>query len=128
MMTFLTDTIGAYLVMSVFGTIGFLCFLNFIRVYRYGKLVYRIWPGEEGNDKAFAKSSLFPGIFLNIFYTIFLFAHPLPLGYLLAGLWVGFQIAFFYWYWHTKEDPLNRFHYEQKIWEDPRDKKKKEAK
>lgn len=121
-MTFLTDTIGAYLVMSVFGAVGFLLTFNIVRAHRYDKLVWLPWQSKNSQDGA--RDYAFIGIPFNIFYTIFLFAHPLPLGYLLAGLWVGFQIAFFYWYWHTKEDPLNRFHHEQKIWEDPRDKKK----
>jgi hypothetical protein len=125
-MTFLTDTIFAYLAMSVFGTVGFLLTFNIVRAHRYDKLVWLPW--QSLNSKNGAIDFAFIGIPFNVFYTIFLFAHPLPLGYLLAGLWIGFQIAFFYWYWHTKEDPLNRFHYEQKIWEDPRDKKKKEAK
>ena len=127
MMTFLNDIIFAYLGMSVFGMAGFLLTFNLFRAYRYDKLVFRIRDSPSDN-KSYAIINSFMGIPLNIFYTIFLFAHPLPLGYLLAGFWVGFQIVFFYWYWHTKEDPLNRFHYEQKIWEDPRDKKKKEAK
>ena len=126
-MTFLNDIIFAYLGMSVFGVVGFLLTFNIFRAHRYDKLVWLPW--QSLNSKTGARVYFaFIGIPFNIFYTIFLFAHPLPLGYLLASLWVGFQIAFFYWYWHTKEDPLNRFHYEQKIWEDPRDKKKKEAK
>lgn len=127
MISTLADIIIVYIGFSVFGLLGFLSLFNLVRAYRYDKVVYRFRESPR-NNISYAKTFVWGGIPFNILYAFFLFMHPKPWGYLLAGLWIGFQIAFFYWYWHTKEDPLNRFHHEQKIWEDPRDKKKKEPK
>ena len=123
----LTEIIFPYFLMSVFGLFGFLLIFNVVRAYKYEKVVFRFRETPE-DSKENAKAYVTFGVPFYLLFIFFLFMHPKPLGYLLAGLWIGFQIAFFYWYWHTKEDPLNCFHYEQKIWEDPRDKKKKETK
>ncbi len=62
-----------------------------------------------------SEEKLIFGIIFNFLYAFFWYMHPKPWGYLLASLWIGFQIAFFYWYWHTKEDPLGDFEFKSYV-------------
>jgi len=111
----------------IFGVVGFLNILNGLRYIRYNKIV--ILTGySPPTHKEYAIISIILGAIFNIMVFLLGISFFDIRGDLLFSLGIGFQIAFFYWYWYTKDDPLNRFHYEQKIWEDPRDKKKQEPK
>ena len=117
----LTEIIFPYFLMSVFGIVGFLLTFNIVRAHRYEKIFF-VFRNSPEDSKDNATTYAFFGIIFNGLYTFFWYAHPKPWGFLLAGLWIGFQIYFFYWYWRTKEDPLGDFRL------DPTIKPKKEAK
>ncbi len=104
----LTQILFTYLFMSVFGISGFLLTFNIVRAHRYDKIFFVLQNLPE-DSKSNAKEHAFIGLIFNGFYTFFWYMHPKPWGFLLAGLWIGFQIYFFHWYWHTKEDPLGDF-------------------
>jgi len=97
-----------WIAMSAFGIFGFLLTFNILRAHRYDKIffVFRELP-EDSKDNARTYALL--GIPFNFLFTLFLFGHPKPLGYILAGLWIGFQIAFFYWYYKTRKDPFGNY-------------------
>lgn len=128
----LKETIIAIIVFSISFTIPQLLILNGIRYFRYKKIV--IWEfaflDKESDYKNYAIGNILGGVAFNIFFYFILISavKKVPYTLFIWTIWPISLIAFFYWYWHTKEDPLNRFHYEQKIWEDPRDKKKTEPK
>jgi len=103
-----------YFLFSVFGLIGFFLTFNIVRAHKYDRIAFRIRPSPI-DSKDYATSYAIFGIIFNFLYAFFWYMHPKPWGYLLAGLWIGFQIAFFYWYWHTKEDPLGDFEFKSYV-------------
>ena len=100
--------------------VPFYFLLDGIRYFRYGKLFALGQSAYIPNYKIGAIISILFGFFfflMTSYIVIFLFLDSL----LIFFLWIVFLFCFFYWYWHTEKDP---FHYEQKVWQDPRDKKK----
>ncbi|NPV50322.1 MAG: hypothetical protein HPY60_03890 [Candidatus Methanofastidiosum sp.] len=124
-MTLDNNLIVVFLLLSLVELLTFFSILNSLRYRKYGKLI-RIdanIPETHYTGNGVLAYLILIFMFVNLF-AIFLLKFW---GFVFSVLWITFSSIFLYWYWHTKEDPLNRFHYEQKVWEDPRDKKKKET-
>jgi len=97
-------------------TIGSFWVFNTLRYFKYGKLItFGLGPYMESYTYKF---NAILGLVIGLFFLL-LGMQVIPL--ILAPFWLLFTILFFYWYWNTKEDP---FHYERRVWQDPRDKKK----
>jgi len=105
--------------------IGIFFVLNGLRYFKYGKLV--VFTPEIYNEDmygGFAAFSLIGGTLFIIFPMIGFFFGLKLIGIVLDAILAIVFTAIFYWYWHTEKDPFAF----DKVWEDPRDKKKKEPK
>ena len=119
--------IGDILFLAIFLGIGFFFVLNGLRYFKYNKLSYfpvekEIFSDDMHGGRA-AFSIIFGGLFL-IFPMIFFFHFLRVLGIVFGAILSILFVYAFYWYWHTEKDPFAF----DKVWEDPRDKKKKEPK
>jgi len=109
-------TLSFFLIFEIF---SFLILLNGIRYFKYNKII--IFSGDIHKDhySYYAKYCVIIGVFTSSIFIILLFSKLIMWGILISLFWSLFLISFFVWFWHTKEDP---FHFEQKVWQDPRDK------
>jgi len=123
-MTLDNNLIDGFLLFSLIELFTFLGLLNALRYRKYGKLV-RV----DANIPEYVytrNSAIAYLVFIFIFINICAILIMKIWGLVLSVLWITFSGYSLYWFWHTKEDPFRRFHYEQKVWKDPRDKKEKE--
>jgi hypothetical protein len=84
-----------------------------IRYYKTGKLCYSKYMHYYDSFKSLANLSLLMGASSTIvaLHEFVKYSSPyLQLGILIDLLWILFLICFFWWYWHTKDDPFQQFH------------------
>ncbi len=100
-----------------------------LRYFKTGKLSYSEYMSKDSSFKLHASISIFIGILITLF-----FFHEFTkekyfgtsTGILVDFLWFLFLITFFYWYWNSKKEPFQLFHWEQEYLEDSKKDKKKQ--
>lgn len=120
-----SDILSFIIYFSIFEFLVFLGLLNALRYRKYGKLI-RI-DANIPKEIFTSDSTIAYGIFIFILFNVLSILIIRLWGLIFSISWIVFISCFFYWFWHTKEDPFRRFHHEQKVWDDPRDKKEKQS-
>lgn len=117
------ETLTVLLFVFFFALVGFIQLLSSLRFFKYGKIINYTGTITD-NFSFFSKLGIPGGILLYLFAIVLWISYLKYIGVVMSILFILFSSCSLYWFWHTKEDPLNRFHYGQKVWEDLRDKKK----
>jgi hypothetical protein len=97
-----------------------------VRYFKTGKLSYSKYMSKESPFKFLASMFIFTGVLMTL-----LIFHEFTkeeyfgarMGILVDLLWLLCLIIFFYWYWHTKKEPFQIFHWNEEYLRDSKDKK-----